>query len=274
MEKAVWTGSISFGLVNVPVKLYAAASPKTVRFNQLSAKTGARIRQKRVDEVTGKEVAYEEIVKGYEISPGRYVLISSEELDQLAPKQTKTIELTEFVDLAEIDPMIYSHSYFIGPTLGSEKGYRLLHTCMLKAGRVGIGKLVLRSKESLIALRAADSGAFLLSTMVFADDVRDPSQLDLPQIEIAERELNMGDQLIEALTVPFVHSLYTDQYREQVMMLIEAKAAGLPAPVAEEEAPAPAADLLGALEATLASVRKSKAKPKKQAKPVAEEVKA
>src|SRR5436305_1610843 len=139
MARAIWTGAISFGLVNVPVKLFSATSPKTVRFHQLSGKTGARIRQKRVDPSTDEEVPYDDIVKGYEITPDRYVVIQPEELEALDPKATKTIDIEEFVDLEEIDPIYYDHSYYLAPTAGGAKAYRLLLDAMREAGKVGIG---------------------------------------------------------------------------------------------------------------------------------------
>ena len=139
MARAIWTGAISFGLVNVPVKLYSATSPKTVRFHQLSAKTGARIRQKRVDSSTDEEVPYEEIVKGYEITPDHYVLIEPEELEALDPKATRTIDIEDFVDLAEIDPIYYDHSYYLAPSTGGAKAYRLLLDAMRDTGKVGSG---------------------------------------------------------------------------------------------------------------------------------------
>src|SRR5579884_2914834 len=166
MARAIWTGAISFGLVNVPVKLYSATSPKAVRFHQLSSKTGVRIRQKRVDPSTGEEVPYEEIVKGYEITPDRYVLISQEELDALDPKATKTIDIEEFVDLADIDPIFYDHSYYLAPTGGGAKAYRLLLDAMREAGKIGIGRVVLRSKQQLCALRPTGE-VLTLTTMLF-----------------------------------------------------------------------------------------------------------
>src|SRR3979411_318887 len=147
MPRAIWSGAISFGLVNVPVKLYSATSPKSVRFHQISNKTGARIRQKRVDPTTDEEVPYEDIVKGYELTPDRYVLISTEELDALDPKATKTIEIEDFVDLDQIDPIYYDHSYYVVPTPAGAKAYRLLLEAMGEAGKVGIGRIVLRSKQ-------------------------------------------------------------------------------------------------------------------------------
>src|ERR1700730_16434379 len=165
MPRAIWSGAIRFGLVNVPVKLYSATSPKTVCFHQISSKTGARVRQKRVDPSTGDEVPFEEIVKGYELSPDRYVLISPEELDALDPKATKTIDIEEFVDLVDIDPIYYDHSYYLAPATGGAKAYRLLLEAMREAGKVAIGKIVIRSKQQLCALRPTGE-VMALSTML------------------------------------------------------------------------------------------------------------
>jgi len=259
MARAIWTGAISFGLVNVPVKLYSATSPKTVRFHQLSGKTGARIRQKRVDPSTGDEVAFEDIVKGYEITPERYVLITPDELDALDPKATKTIDIEDFVDLSEIDPIYYDHSYYLAPTAGSAKPYRLLLDAMRESGKVGIGRVVLRSKQQLAALRPTGD-VLTLSTMLFGDEVLKPDRLDeldaVSEAEASERELSMARQLIDSLSSDFEPSKYRDDYRDRVLDLIERKAAGeeiAVQPEAEEREAAP--DLMAALEASLAAVR-------------------
>jgi DNA end-binding protein Ku len=259
MARAIWSGAISFGLVNVPVKLYAATSPKAVRFHQLSSKTGARIRQKRVDETTGDEVPYEEIVKGYEITPDRYVMIDSDELDALDPKATKTIDIEEFVDLDEIDPIYYDHSYYLAPTTGGAKAYRLLLDAMRESTKVGIGRVVLRSKQQLCALRPTGD-VLTLTTMLFGDEVLAPDRLDeldaVSEAQATDRELAMAQQLIESLSTDFEPSRHKDEYRERVLELIERKAAGeeiAVAPQAEEPAAAP--DLMAALEASLAAVK-------------------
>ena len=188
MARAIWSGAISFGLVNVPVKLYSATSPKSVRFNQLSSKTGARIRQKRVDPTTDEEVPYEDIVKGYEITPDRYVVITDEELDALDPKATRTIDIEEFVDQSEIDPIYFDHNYYLAPTAGGAKAYRLLLDAMREAGKVGIGRVVLRSKQQLAALRPTGD-ALALTTMLWGDEVLSPDRLDeLEAVEDAARE--------------------------------------------------------------------------------------
>ena len=159
MARAIWSGAISFGLVNVPVKLFSATSPKSVRFHQLSSKTGARIRQKRVDPTTGEEVPFEDIVKGYEITPEHYVLISNEELEALDPKATRTIDIEEFVDLAEIDPIYYDHSYYLAPAAGGAKAYRLLVDAMRESEKVAIGRLVHADQAATVRAAAQRRGA-------------------------------------------------------------------------------------------------------------------
>jgi DNA end-binding protein Ku len=270
MARAIWSGAISFGLVNVPVKLYSATSPKTVRFHQLSGKTGARIRQKRVDSTTDEEVPYEDIVKGYEITPDHYVLITNDELEALDPKATRTIDIEEFVDLVDIDPIYYDHSYYLAPAAGGAKAYRLLVDAMRESGKVGIGRVVLRSKQQLCALRPTGE-ALTLSTMLFGDEVLSPDRLDelesVNEAEASERELTMAQQLIDSLSSDFEPDKYHDEYRERVLNLIERKAAGeeiAVQPQAEEPAAAP--DLMAALEASLAAVGEdsdSKPKPKR-----------
>jgi DNA end-binding protein Ku len=259
MPRAIWTGAISFGLVNVPVKLYSATSPKTVRFHQLSSKTGARIRQKRVDPSTDEEVPYEDIVKGYEITPDRYVLITQEELDALDPKATKTIDIEEFVDLVDIDPIYYDHSYYLAPTAGGAKAYRLLLDAMRESGKVGIGRFVLRTKQQLCALRPTGD-VLTLSTMLFGDEVLPPDRLDeidsIGEAEATQRELTMAQQLIESLSSDFDPTSYHDDYRERIIDLIERKASGEEIAVQPEaEEPAAAPDLMAALEASLAAVK-------------------
>jgi DNA end-binding protein Ku len=259
MPRAIWSGAISFGLVNVPVKMYSATSPKAVRFHQLSAKTGTRIKQKRVDPSTGEEVAFEDIVKGYELSPERYVLIEPDELDALDPKATKTIDIEEFVDLAEIDPIYYDHSYYLAPATGGAKAYRLLLEAMREAEKVAIGRIVIRSKQQLCALRPIGE-ALGLSTMLFGDEVLSPDRLDeldgLAEAEATKRELTMAQQLIASLSADFDPTKFKDDYRERVLELIERKAAGeeiAVQPEAEDTGPVP--DLMAALEASLAEVR-------------------
>ncbi|HWF74166.1 MAG TPA: Ku protein [Solirubrobacteraceae bacterium] len=273
MARAIWSGAISFGLVNVPVKLYAATSPKSVRFHQLSAKTGARIKQKRVDATTGDEVPYEDIVKGYEITPDRYVVVTPEELETLDAKATKTIDVEDFVDLVDIDPIYFDHAYYVAPATGGAKAYRLLLDAMRESGKVALARIVLRSKQQLCALRPAGD-VLTLSTMLFGDEVLAPDRLDeldsITEAEASERELTMARQLIDSLSSDFEPDKYRDEYRDRVLALIERKAGGeeiTVQPAAEEPEPAP--DLMAALEASLAAVKDDgdapPAKPRKRA---------
>jgi len=259
MPRAIWSGAISFGLVNVPIKLYSATSPKTVRFHQLHARDGVRIQQKRVCPADGEEVPYEDVVKGFEIAPERYVIVRQEELDALDPRHTKTIDIEAFVELADIDPVYYDSAYLVAPNTGGAKPYALLLQAMEQAGKVAIGRFVLRTRQQLCALRPAN-GVLMLSTMLYGDEVNAPERLDeleeLGEVEANEREVAMAGQLIESLSVPFDPTSYRDEYREQVLDLIDRKAAGEEVAV-QPAAPAPAAvpDLMAALEASVAAVR-------------------
>ncbi|HMI71119.1 MAG TPA: Ku protein [Solirubrobacteraceae bacterium] len=262
MARSIWTGAISFGLVTVPVKLYSAVNRKTVRFHQLSGKSGVRISQRRVDPSTGDEVAYEDIVKGFELTPDRYVVIEPGELEALEPKKTKTIEIEDFVELSDIDPIFYDHPYYLAPGAGGAKPYRLLLDAMRESGRVAIARVVIRSKEQLVALRPMrDDHVLGMSTMLFADEIVDPDNIDeveaIADVETTDRELDIAKQLIESLAGPFEPEKYRDEYRDEVLNLIERKAAGeeiAVQPAAEEEAE-PVPDLMAALKASLDAVR-------------------
>ncbi|HEX8744467.1 MAG TPA: Ku protein [Thermoleophilaceae bacterium] len=261
MPRSIWTGAISFGLVNVPVKLYSAVSKKTVRFHQLHEADGVRIQQKRFCPADGEEVPYDEIVKGYEISPDRYVVITPDELEALEPRKTKTIDIEDFVSLEEIDPLYYDHPYYLLPGQGAQKPYKLLVEAMRQANKVAIARVVIRSKEQLVAIRPV-GGVLAMASMNFADEVVDPDSFDEApgdDIETRKREVEMAQQLIESLTSEFDPSKYHDTYRERVLEMIEAKAEGQEIAVqpAEEEA-APVPDLMAALEASLAAAKKDK----------------
>jgi DNA end-binding protein Ku len=266
MPRAIWSGAISFGLVNIPVKLYSAVSKKTVRFHQIDAESGQRIRQQRVNPGSGEEVPYEQIVKGYEISPDKYVTITPEELESLEPQKTRTIDIEEFVDLEQIDPIYYDHPYYLAPDKGAAKAYKLLLEAMREADKVAIARVVIRSKENLVALRSYD-GAITMETMLFPDEVVQPDSIEElaavgDDVKTTKRELDMAKQLIESLSGDFDPNAYSDQYRERVLDMIERKAAGetitIEEPVAEQkEVP----DLMAALEASISA---SKSPPKKK----------
>jgi DNA end-binding protein Ku len=269
MPRSIWSGAISFGLVNVPVKLYSAVSRKTVRFHQLSGKTGTRIQQKRVDPSTGEEVSFDDIVKGYELTKESYVIVTPDELDALDPERTRTIDIEDFVDQAEIDPVYYDHPYYLAPDKGAGKAYRLLLDAMRESGKVAIARVVLRSKEQLVAIRPAGN-ALMMETMVFHDEVVPPDSIDeLPEeadAKTSDRELKMAQQLIDSLSSEFEPERYHDEYREKVLDLIERKAQGEEI-ATQPEAPEPARvpDLMAALEASLAAVKDDGAGEKKKA---------
>jgi DNA end-binding protein Ku len=264
MPRAIWSGAISFGLVNIPVKLYSAVSRKTVRFHQIDSESGGRVRQKRVGP-DGTEVAYEQIVKGYEIGPDRYVTITPEELESLEPEKTRTIDIEDFVDLDEIDPIFYDHPYYLAPDTGAAKAYRLLVDAMADSGKVAIARVVLRSKEHLVAIRPR-SGVLAMETMLFADEVISPDALDElatdGEVKTSDRELEMAKQLIDSLTADFEPEKYRDEYRERVLDMIERKAQGETVVIeTPAEEPAKVPDLMAALEASIASA-KGQSKPK------------
>ncbi len=264
MARAIWNGSISFGLVNIPVKLYTAVSKKTVSFHQLDARTGARVRMQRVSSLDGAEVPYEQIVKGYELAPDQYVVVSPEELDVLDPEATHTIDIEAFVDLADIDPVYFDTPYYVAPNKAAEKPYALLVRAMEEQGKVAIARFVLRTKQYLAALRAKD-GALVLSTMVYADEVEGvdgvPELRDLGGAEPTERELTMARQLIDSLSAAFTPEEFRDTYREQVLDLIERKAAGeeIVAAPAQADDGGSVVDLVAALEASVAAARAARA---------------
>jgi DNA end-binding protein Ku len=260
VPRPIWSGAISFGLVNVPVKLYSATSSKDVRFHQLDGKSKSRIKQKRVSVATGEEVPYEDLVKAYEIAPDNYVTITSEELDALDPKATKTIDIEDFVDLDQIDPVYYERPYYLVPDKGGQKAYALLRNAMRETNKVGIARVVLRTKQYLAAIRPKDD-ALVMETMLFADEVNPLDELDLPgpDVDVTDREEKMARSLIDSLTTDFEPDKYKDEYRARVLELIEQKASGQEIVVEEsaEEAPR-VVDLMAALEASLAAVKEGK----------------
>ena len=264
MARPTWTGTISFALLSVPVKLYTAQRQKDISFNQLERSTGARIKQKRVSGVSGEEVPAEDIIKGYDLGGGRYVTVEQEELDALAPRDAaneKTIQILDFVDITEIDPLFYEKGYYIAPDKGGARPYALLVRAMKETNKVAIAKVVMRTKEYLTAIRPIGN-LLCMETMLYPDELVDPAEVDgLPETElvIAEKELEMAKMLVETTAGPFDPSKYKDEYRHKVEELLEAKAEGrtieAPAPVSE----AKVVDLMAALEASLAAAQARKA---------------
>jgi DNA end-binding protein Ku len=272
MPRSIWKGAISFGLVNVPVKLYSAVSKKTVRFNQLHDVDGVKIQQKRVCPKDGEEVPYENIVKGYEIAPDKYVVITPEELEALDPKKTRTIDIEDFVDLDSIDPLYFEHPYYLAPDTGAGKAYKLLLDALRDTNKVAIARVVLRQKEYLTAIRAAGD-VLTMETMLFADELVPPERLDeLPDDDVSatDRELAMARQLIESQASDFDPGKYRDEYRERVLDLIERKAQGQDVAVQPEaEQPTEVPDLMAALEASLVAANDRKPARKPAKKPAA-----
>jgi DNA end-binding protein Ku len=274
MARSIWSGAISFGLVNVPVKVFTAVRKKDVRFHQLHDKDGVRIQQKRWCPQDEAEVPYDEIVKGYEISSGQYVVIEPDELETLDPEATRTIDIEDFVDLEQIDPLFFDSNYYLVPDTRGEKAYRLLLEAMRDAGKVGVARVVMRTKQYLVAVRPVDE-ALVMTTMNFADEVVGQEELEgLPETKqkVSEKELRMAEQLIESLATDWDPTQYHDTYREKVLELIEQKAEGKEIVTQPEaEKPAPVVDLMAALEASLAAARgessdgDGKAKPAKKA---------
>jgi DNA end-binding protein Ku len=257
MPSAIWTGAISFGLVQVPVKLVGATKNKDVSFNQLEKGTGARIRYRKVSDATGEEVSADSIERGFEVSKGRYVIVEPSEIDTLRPKGSHEIEIEEFVDLDDIDPLYFEQPYYLVPDKRGEKPYALLVDAMQSLNKVAIGRVVMRSKERLVAIRPID-GALCVETMRYADEVVPVHDL-VPETdaELSDKERTMARQLVESLAVDgFDPQKFHDQYREQLLDLIARKESGADI-VAEPhtEPPAKVLDLVAALEA---SIQKSK----------------
>jgi DNA end-binding protein Ku len=265
--------------LNVPVKLYSAVSKQTVRFRELREGDGSRVKHKRVAESDGKEVPYEKIVKGYEYAPDQYVVLTKDELSDLEPQRSRAIEIQDFVDLDDIDPIYFEQPYYLGPDKGAERAYALLVQAMKDARKVAVARFVLRNKEHLAAIRPMDD-VLTLTTMRFHDEVTSPKDLDdvfedsKPK-KPEQKELAMAKQLIESLTSDFKPDSYHDEYREELLDLLESKAAGKDVVSAPSEEPKPtkAPDLMAALEESLAAVKGEEAvtdgkaaKPKPKAK--------
>jgi DNA end-binding protein Ku len=259
MPRSMWSGAISFGLVNVPVKLYSAVSPKEVHFHMVHDEDGARIKQKRVCSADGKEVAWEHIAKGYEVSARRVVMITREELESYDPKATRTIEIQDFVELDAIDPIFYETTYYLGPDRGADKAYALLFEAMHRTNKVGIARVVLRTKQYVCAVRPMGD-ALALSTMLYADEIVPSKAIESlhdKSSKPGERELEMAERLVESLSTEWDPKRYKDEYREKILELIERKAKGetIEAP-SQEEKPAKVVNLIDALQASLAAARK------------------
>jgi DNA end-binding protein Ku len=259
MQRSMWSGSITFGLVNVPVRMYSAVHPKSVHFHMLTKDGSCRLRRKLYCPDTGEEYDYKDTARGYEIAPDQYVLIDPEELEALKPESARTIEITDFVDLHQIDPIYYNSTYFLGPGKDGEKPYKLLHDAMQDAQKVGIAKFVMREKEYLAAIRPVERG-LCLETMYFADEVG--ALNDVPGLPVAARvqkkEVEIARKLIDTLATDFKPEKYHERYREQVLAMIKKKAKGqeIVAPQSREAEAPPVYNLMKALEESLKSAQR------------------
>jgi DNA end-binding protein Ku len=263
MARPVWSGTISFGLVAIPVKLFHAVRRQSVSFNQLDDRNMARIRYRKVNAETGDEVGDDHIVKGYEISKGRYVVVDPDELEPFMPTATKSVDLEEFVDLADIDPVYFDTAYHLAPD-GPPKPYVLLARAMEASGKVAIGRFVMRNKQYTAAIRAED-GRLVMSTLAYADEVIDPADIDelqgLESVEVNDREVAMAEALVESLAAEFEPEKYRDEYREEVMALIQMKADGEEFQMPEVAAEKPkVVDIMAALEASVAAAKDARSR--------------
>ena len=257
----MWMGTLSFGLVSVPVKLYSAVTSRSVRFNQLHGADHARIQQKRVCSADGREVAFEEIVKGYELAPERYVVIEDSELEALAPEATQTIEIEDFVEIDEIEKIYLDQPYYVVPNRGGGRSYKLLLQAMRETGKIAIARVVLRSRERLVAVHPRED-VLMMTTLHYADEINPTGELgelngEEMQAPVGERELEVARRLVQSLAEPFDIGRYKDTYREAVLDLIDRKAGGEEIVVeprhAVEALRSP--DLMGALQASLEQAR-------------------
>jgi len=256
MPRSMWKGAISFGLVTIPVSVYPATEEKSLKFNQLHDEDGGRIRYKRVCEKDGEEVSFDHIVKGYEIEKDRYVILDDEDFDKVPVESSRAIDIERFVDLDEIDPIMFKKSYYLIPEATGAKAYALLREAMSQDGRVGIAKVSFRDKEHLAALRFKDE-AFVLETMYWPDEIREAEFGDADvDVKVRDQELAMARQLIESLTADWEPDAYTDEYREALMQIVEAKVNGEEIEVVEPEPTAKVVDLMEALKASVAAAKK------------------
>jgi DNA end-binding protein Ku len=275
MPRAIWKGAISFGLVNIPVGLYSATRPGTdIKLRMLRESDHSPIRYKRVAEADDKEVAWENIVKGYEFTKGEFVIVTKEDFDKVNVASNQTVDIREFVDLAEIDPMFFDQPYFLAPEKGGDKAYALLREALAQSGKVGIAKVVIKTREHLAAVKPLGK-ALVLELIHFAEELADPNELNLPDVEPGKKELAMAQQLVNSMAEKWHPEKWTDEYRDALMKLIEEKVsspeAAAKAPKTAARKPTNVVDLVQVLQQSLDAHAKSekaeKPAKKKAAKP-------
>jgi DNA end-binding protein Ku len=263
--RSIWRGTISFGLVSVPVRMFTATESKELRFHFLHKKDMTPIAYEKVRRDDREPVDPDEIVRGFEIEKGRYVPLEDEDLDRLDIELTQSIDICDFVDLDEIDPVYFRKAYYLLPEQGAEKPYRLLVRALDETGKVGVAKVVIRNKQHLACLRTYEE-RLLLETMYYADEVRKPEALDgdLGRAKLQKAEVDMAKSLVENLSDSFEPEKYDDEYRKELLDLIRAKAKGKALPEPEEEKEAEVVDLMAALRESVERTKKQRRKPAKR----------
>lgn len=260
MARAIWSGSISFGMVTIPVKLYGATESRDIRFHLLHATCGTKLQQRRWCPTDEVEVPWSEVARGYEYSKGQYVVLTDEDFEQLPLPSKHTIELSAFVEEREVDPVFYERSYYLEPTDRAEKAYALLLKALEQRKLSAVGSITLRKKEQLCLLRPQD-GSIMLETLYYPDEIRLERGIDLSQVRVSERELEMASTLIDLLKRPFDPSEYKDHYREALAELIEAKLEGKQVVTSPPTQEARVFDLAEALKRSVEAAKKEKSKP-------------
>jgi DNA end-binding protein Ku len=252
MPRSIWNGTITFGAMRVPIKVHSATEDRSVHFHEVHAKDGAQIEHRRICSKEDKVVPYNQVAKGYEVGKGEFVLLDQEEIDAAAGRQSREIELEEFVAAGDIDPVYYNRGYYLGAGDDGQAAYRLLHDAMQRAERVGLGRWVFHNREYLVAVRPLDD-VLALHTMRFADELVDADSLDLPSPsrKPSRKEVQMAGTLVDSLSADFDPGQFTDSYRERVLALIEAKARGEEPELPDAPEPADDTDLEAALAASL-----------------------
>ena len=264
MARSIWNGTITFGLIAVPIKVHSATESHTIHFHQVHESDGARIKQKRLCTKEDKEVPYKEVAMGYEVRGGEFVMLQKEEIDAAAGDRARTIDLEQFVDRDQVDPVYYDRTYYLGAGEDGEDAYRLLHDALERAGRTGLGRWVFHNREYLVAVRSGDD-VLVLHTMRFADQLVAVDKLDIqaPSRKPSKGELDMAEQLVDSLHKPFRPASFKDTYRDRVAELIKLKAEGGEVELPEYEEPEAPDDLLAALKASLG---KGKKQPRSKAR--------
>jgi DNA end-binding protein Ku len=253
MPRSIWNGTITFGLVNVPIKVFSATEDRTIHFHEVHAADGSRIEHRRICPKDGKQIDYDHIVKGYEVSKGEWVELTDDEIAAAAGSQSKLVDIDHFVPAEDIDAVFYERTYYLGAGSKGKDAYALLLAALERSGRAGVGRWVFHDRERTVVVRAADD-VMTLHTMRFADDLVDPGDLDLPRVrrKPTKREIDMASKLVDGLYTDFDPAEYEDSYRDAVLDVVERKAAGKNIQPPEDDDSEPEGDLLASLEASLA----------------------